>query len=93
MVVTVFKNRLRPGVEKEYGAHVAKLLEIAQKMPGFVAIKGYAAEDGEHAQLEHPLLQLDLYGFGYDSDHGAGSYEMNSATLTATELTPATAAS
>jgi hypothetical protein len=36
---------------------------------------------------------LDLYGFGYDSDHGAGSYEMNSATLTATELTPATAAS
>lgn len=36
---------------------------------------------------------LDVYGFGYDSDHGAGSYEMNSATLTATELTPAPAAS
>src|SRR5208282_6914160 len=51
MVVTVFKNRLRPGVEKEYGAHVAKLLEIAQRMPGFVAIKGYAAEDGEQLIL------------------------------------------
>ena len=51
MVVTVFKNRLRPGVEKEYGTHVAKLLEIAHTMPGFVAIKGYAAEDGEQLIL------------------------------------------
>jgi hypothetical protein len=31
---------------------------------------------------------LDIYGFGYDSDHGAGSYEMNTATLTATQLAP-----
>lgn len=29
---------------------------------------------------------LDVYAFGYDSDHGAGSYELNSATLTATAL-------
>jgi hypothetical protein len=29
---------------------------------------------------------LDVYAFGYDSDHGAGSYELNSATLTATGL-------
>jgi hypothetical protein len=29
---------------------------------------------------------LDVYAFGYDSDHGAGSYELNSAMLTATAL-------
>jgi hypothetical protein len=29
---------------------------------------------------------LDVYAFGYDSDQGAGSYELNSATLTATAL-------
>jgi hypothetical protein len=29
---------------------------------------------------------VDVYAFGYDADHGAGSYEINSATLTATEL-------
>jgi hypothetical protein len=29
---------------------------------------------------------LDVYAFGYDSDHGAGSYELNVATLTATAL-------
>ena len=34
---------------------------------------------------------LDVYAFGYDSDHGAGSYELNSATLTATALNVATA--
>lgn len=29
---------------------------------------------------------LDVYAFGYDSDHGAGAYELNDATLTATAL-------
>jgi heme-degrading monooxygenase HmoA len=51
MVVTIFRNRIRPGVDKEYGAHVSKLLALAQKMPGFVSIKGYAAEDGEQLIL------------------------------------------
>ena len=47
MVVTIFKHRMRPGVDKKYGATASKLLKIAQKMPGFVSIKSYAAEDGE----------------------------------------------
>lgn len=34
---------------------------------------------------------LTVYAFGYDSDHGTGSYELNSATLTATALNVATA--
>jgi heme-degrading monooxygenase HmoA len=51
MVVTIFKHRMRPGVDKEYGADASKLLELAQKMPGFVSIKGYAAEDGEQLIL------------------------------------------
>lgn len=32
---------------------------------------------------------LDVYAFGYDSDHGAGSYQLDSATLTATALNAA----
>jgi Fibronectin type III domain len=32
---------------------------------------------------------LNVYAFGYDGDHGAGSYELNSATLTATALNAA----
>ena len=53
MVVTIFKHRMQPGVDKEYGAEVSRLLAIAQKMPGFRSIKGYAADDGE--QLIHDL--------------------------------------
>ncbi|HEY1819580.1 MAG TPA: fibronectin type III domain-containing protein [Trebonia sp.] len=30
--------------------------------------------------------ELDVYAFGYDSDQGSSSYEMNSFTLTATQL-------
>jgi hypothetical protein len=32
---------------------------------------------------------LDVYAFGYDSDTGEGSYLLNSATITATQLNPA----
>jgi len=32
---------------------------------------------------------LNVYAFGYDSDHQTGSYELNDATLTATALKPA----
>ena len=51
MIVTIFKYRMRAGVDKEYGDHASRLLEIAQKMPGFASIKGYAAEDGEQLIL------------------------------------------
>ena len=32
---------------------------------------------------------LDVYAFGYDSDTGEGSYALNSAVITATQLQPA----
>jgi heme-degrading monooxygenase HmoA len=52
MVVTIFKVRTRPGVDiEEYNARVSDLLARAQRIPGFVSIKGYAAEDGERLAL------------------------------------------
>jgi heme-degrading monooxygenase HmoA len=47
MVITIFKHRVRPGVGKEYAQAALPLLAIAQKMPGFVSVKNYAAQDGE----------------------------------------------
>jgi hypothetical protein len=29
---------------------------------------------------------VDVYGFGYDSDSGAGSYTLNAATLAAVQI-------
>ncbi len=51
MVVTILKHRLQPGVGKEYGAEVSKLLAIVQQMPGFASVKEYAADDGEQLVL------------------------------------------
>jgi len=52
MVITLFKVRMKPGVDTgEYGARVANLLGHAQKIPGFRSIKGYRAEDGEELIL------------------------------------------
>jgi hypothetical protein len=32
---------------------------------------------------------LDIYAFGYDSDRGAGTYDLDDLTFTATQIQPA----
>src|SRR5215510_3742808 len=52
MVATIFKVRMKPGVDSnEYNARASDLLAHAQKIPGFRSIKGYTAEDGEELIL------------------------------------------
>jgi len=47
MVVTVFRSRMRPGVEAEMEKLGARMYELASQMPGFVSYKDYMAEDQE----------------------------------------------
>jgi heme-degrading monooxygenase HmoA len=47
MTVIVFRNRLKPGIEEEYGAHASAVYELAERMPGFVASKDFVADDEE----------------------------------------------
>lgn len=52
LVITIFKVRMKRGVDaKEYNTRVPELLTLAQKIPGFVSIKSYTAEDGERLAL------------------------------------------
>jgi heme-degrading monooxygenase HmoA len=69
MVVTIFKHRMRPGVDQEYGTDVSKLLAIAQKMPGFASIKGYAAADGEQLILVEFETEPALAGWREHPEH------------------------
>jgi heme-degrading monooxygenase HmoA len=69
MVVTIFKHRMKPGVDQEYGADVSKLLAIAQKMPGFVSIKGYAAADGEQLILVEFETEQSLAAWREHPEH------------------------
>lgn len=48
MVVTVFRSRLRDGVDMAaLEALGARMYELASAMPGFVSYKDFAAQDGE----------------------------------------------
>jgi len=51
MVVTIFRSRLRPGVEAEYGPLAERMFALAASLPGFVASKDYVADDGERVAV------------------------------------------
>lgn len=51
MIVTIFRSRLNPGVEEEYGPMARRMSELARAVPGYIAHKGFVAEDGERVTI------------------------------------------
>jgi heme-degrading monooxygenase HmoA len=51
MVITVFRARVRPELQDEYVEWVARMRELAAKMPGFISHKGFRADDGERVSI------------------------------------------
>jgi len=52
VIVVVFRSRLRDDVDRDaYDRRVAEVMSAAEKMPGFVSIKDFAAHDGERLAL------------------------------------------
>jgi heme-degrading monooxygenase HmoA len=50
-IVTVFRSRLRPGVDDSYGPLAVEMVERARAMPGLVDVKSFAAADGERVTI------------------------------------------
>jgi len=50
-VITIFRSRLRPGAGPDYGELAARMLELAERQPGFVAFDHYASGEGERVSL------------------------------------------
>lgn len=50
-IVTVFRNRLRSGVEKEYGELAPIISDLAHGMNGFIDAKTFVAPDGERVTV------------------------------------------
>jgi heme-degrading monooxygenase HmoA len=50
-IVTVFRNRLRPGATAEYAPMAAEMTALARTMPGFVDAKTFSADDGERVTV------------------------------------------
>ena len=50
-IVTVFRNRLRPGVTAEYAPMAAEMSSLAAAMPGFVDSRHFTSADGERVTI------------------------------------------
>lgn len=50
-IVTVFRNRLRPGVVAEYAPVAAEMSRLAAAMPGFVDSAHFTSADGERVTI------------------------------------------
>lgn len=51
MIVTIFRSRLNPGVQDDYGPMAKTMSELARAIPGYVSHKGFVAEDGERVTI------------------------------------------
>lgn len=69
MIVTVFRTRLTPGVDDEYGPMVARMSELARGVPGYVSHKGYVADDGERVTIVEFESEEALDRWRADPEH------------------------
>jgi heme-degrading monooxygenase HmoA len=69
MMVVVFRNRLRPGVEAEYEAHGGRIDELAQRMPGLVSTKDFTAADGERLTIVEFRSAEELEAWRTQTEH------------------------
>ena len=50
-IVTVFRNRLRDGIDSDYEELAPYILNLARSMDGFVDAKTFSAPDGERVTV------------------------------------------
>lgn len=51
MILTIFRSRLRPDHQEEYGQVAERMHQLATAMPGFVSFNTFTASDGERVSL------------------------------------------
>jgi heme-degrading monooxygenase HmoA len=50
-IVTVFRNRLRDGIDSDYEEVAPHIMKLARSMDGFVDAKTFSAPDGERVTV------------------------------------------
>lgn len=69
MVITLFRSRLRPEHQKEYSEWATKIHDLALKMPGFISVKTFAAEDGERITVVEFESEETMRAWRNQADH------------------------
>lgn len=71
MIVTVFRTRLNPGVDDEYGPTAERMSELARAVPGYISHKGFVADDGERVTIVEFESEEALHKWRVDPEHRA----------------------
>ena len=69
MVVTIFRNRLKPENVDEYFEWAARISALAKTMPGYVSHKTFAADDGERVTLVEFADEATQRGWSTEMQH------------------------
>jgi len=69
MIVTVFRSRLNPETQDEYGAVAQHMSELARTIPGYVSHKGFSAADGERVTIVEFETEEALQQWRVHPDH------------------------
>lgn len=69
MIVTIFRSRLNPAVQEEYGPMARHMSELVRTIPGYVAHKGFVAEDGERVTIVEFETEEALHEWRRHPDH------------------------
>ncbi|HEU0147915.1 MAG TPA: antibiotic biosynthesis monooxygenase [Bradyrhizobium sp.] len=71
MIVTVFRTRMNPGVQDEYGPMAQRMSELVRNIPGYISHKGFVTEDGERVTVDEFESEEELERWRVDPDHRA----------------------
>jgi len=69
MIVTVFRTRMNPGVQDEYGPMAKRMSELARTVPGYISHKGFVADDGERVTIVEFESEEALQRWRIDPEH------------------------
>jgi heme-degrading monooxygenase HmoA len=69
MIVVVFRNRLNPGAQEEYGPMAKRMGELVRAVPGFISAKLFTAEDGERVTVVEYENEDALNAWRVDPEH------------------------
>ena len=74
MVITVFRSRLKDGVQDEYGPMAARMSELAKGMPGYISHKAFTAADGERVTIVEFENEESLRAWSVHEEHAAAKH-------------------
>lgn len=69
MIVTVFRTRMNPGAQAEYGPMAKRMSELARAVPGYISHKGFVADDGERVTIVEFESEEALQRWSVDPEH------------------------